>query len=422
MLYADETSLRRAARRISWTLFAAQSLASAAFLAASTMNPLVATALSGTTAWAGAPTAVYVGGIAVSAVVWGRVSDRRGRRAVLVLGGLAGVLGAAAAATSAALALFPPFLASMLLMGAATSAVQLSRYAAADAHPPAERSRALARVVMGGTVGAVLGPILVTGAARVAGALGQPERAGAYAAGAVLLLGVTGLGLWGLRPAPEAVARAVAALHPSAADGPSAARPVRTLARDPGIRLAVGSLVAAQLVMVLVMVVTAVHMSHHHHGLSSISLTMAAHVAGMYAFSPLSGRLADRLGRPVVIVAGGTLLVAACALAPLSPRFAPLTLALFLLGLGWNLCYVAGSSLLAERLQPAERGKAQGLADFLIGAASATASLGSGALLAWAGYGAVGALGVLVALGATLLAARAVRAGSRAAAPEAAAA
>ena len=49
--------------------------------------------------------------------------------------------------------------------------------------------------------------------------------------------------------------------------------------------------------------------------------------------------------------AGGSLILALSALmAPLSPAWIPLALALFLLGLGWNLCFIAGSSLLAARL------------------------------------------------------------------------
>jgi MFS family permease len=68
-----------------------------------------------------------------------------------------------------------------------------------------------------------------------------------------------------------------------------------------------------------------------------------------------------------------------------------------LLGLGWNLCYVAGSTLLADRLTAGERGRAQGFNDFLIGAVSAGGSLLSGWVFAAAGYAWMAACGGVVA-------------------------
>jgi MFS family permease len=118
----------------------------------------------------------------------------------------------------------------------------------------------------------------------------------------------------------------------------------------------------------------------------------------MYAFSVVSGRLADRWGRGPTILAGSVLLGLAALTAPLSPAAVPLGVSLFLLGLGWNLCYVAGSSLLADQLGPAERARVQGLNDFVMGAASATGSLGSGWVFATFGYAPMGVVAASAAL------------------------
>jgi MFS family permease len=149
---------------------------------------------------------------------------------------------------------------------------------------------------------------------------------------------------------------------------------------------------------VMVMVMTSVHMSHHHHALPSISFVISSHTFGMFAFSILSGRLVDRWGRVPVITTGGAALVLACALAPLSPAVAPLAFALFLLGLGWNFCFVGGSSLLSDQLSPAERSRTQGFNDLLIGLISAAGSLGSGFVFAAAGFAAMSALSACFAL------------------------
>jgi hypothetical protein len=73
-----------------------------------------------------------------------------------------------------------------------------------------------------------------------------------------------------------------------------------------------------------------------------------------------------------------------------------LFLALFLLGYGWNLGFVAGSSLLTQGLGLAERTRVEGLTDALIWSSAAAASLGSGIVVAGASYAALGLLGAAV--------------------------
>ena len=95
---------------------------------------------------------------------------------------------------------------------------------------------------------------------------------------------------------------------------------------------------------------------------------------------------------------GGAGLVLACILAPVSTALVPLALSLFLLGLGWNFCYVGGSSLLADQLNHLERAKIQGTNDLLVGLASALGSFISGLIFAAMGFGMVGVIGALLAL------------------------
>ena len=67
--------------------------------------------------------------------------------------------------------------------------------------------------------------------------------------------------------------------------------------------------------------------------------------------------------------------------------------ALFLLGFGWNLGYVAGSALLSHGLELAERTGLQGTTDSIIWSSAAAASLGSGIVVAAASYTALGLMG-----------------------------
>lgn len=99
-----------------------------------------------------------------------------------------------------------------------------------------------------------------------------------------------------------------------------------------------------------------------------------------------------------MIIAGGGILILSCLSAILSPQVLPITVALFLLGLGWNFCYVGGSTLLADQLSPRERARTQGFNDLLIHMTSAVGGLGSGIVFAAIGYGAMGLVGAATAL------------------------
>jgi MFS family permease len=395
----QEATRIAAARRITGTLLVAQSLGSAGFLVASTVNPIVATSLGGSAAWAGAATATYQAGAALLAYVWGLSMDRLGRRDTLGLGIMVGAFGAALAWRGVTQHALVEFLVGVGFMGMANSALQLGRFVAAEVNPPDVRGRAISYVVVGGTVGGVLGPFLVGPAGATATRLGFDELSGPYATSAAIFALVTAIVLVRLRPEPALVAREVAAAHApvsSADDG--GRRTLRQILALPGTRLAIAALVFGQAVMVALMVITSVHMKEHHHALSGIATVISSHIFGMYAFSVVSGRLADAWGRRRVITCGAALLVLSCLAAPLSPRLVPMSLALFLLGLGWNLCYVAGSALLSDQLRPSERATTQGFNDTLIGVASALGALASGIVFDAVGYAVMAALSAAAAM------------------------
>ena len=84
-----------------------------------------------------------------------------------------------------------------------------------------------------------------------------------------------------------------------------------------------------------------------------------------------------------------------------------LFLALFLLGYGWNLGYVAGSALLTTGLSIVERTRLQGVSDALIWSSAAAASLTSGVIMAAAGFAVLGLIGAaMIAVPVTLTLAR----------------
>jgi MFS family permease len=391
------TDFARIARRTTWILFTAQSLASAGFIAAATLNAILGAKLANSALWAGLPSAVYLLAGAFAALFWGRLMDIIGRRNGIAGGLLIGAFGSALVVWSVREGSLGIFLLGMALMGVASAAVQLGRFAAAEVNLPENRGRAISNVVLGGTVGAIFGPLLVGPTGIYATRLGVDELAGGYLASLVLFLIGVVVVFVGLRPDPRDVGRQVAELYaPASADGP--ARSISVILRQPPARLAVTAMVIGQVSMVAIMVITSLHMRGHEHALGHISAVMSAHTFGMFAFSVVSGRLADRLGRGPVILGGAAVLVLAGLTAPLSPEVLPLAISLFLLGLGWNFCFVGGSTLLADELAPAERSRTQGFNDLLVGLASALASLGSGIVYAGTSYAAIALLAGALAL------------------------
>ena len=394
----EASAFARPARRIRWILFATMSLASAAAISMATLNSIVGAQLGGSPAWAGVPSATILIGSALAAPVWGYFSERRGRRAGLTAGLVVGIAGAAIAGSAFLLGSLAGFLAGLMLTGVSGAAITLSRFAAGDVHPAALRARAISTVVLGGAIGSIAGPLLVAPSGTIAIGAGLQELAGPYGA-AMLLLGAAAAATFlFLRPEPRDLGRQVAAAFQPETVVDGQPRPVGVILRARAALLAVAAMVFGQMVMVMVMVMTSLHMRDHQHALGSISLVIGSHTFGMYAFSLVSGRLADRLGRTPVIAVGAATLILACLAAPLSTEVVPLAVSLFLLGLGWNFCYVGGSTLLADHLRPGERARTQGVNDLLVSASSAAASLTSGIVFAALGYSAMAYFGALVAL------------------------
>ncbi|HRK88866.1 MAG TPA: MFS transporter [Anaerolineales bacterium] len=392
------TNLESAARKITAILFAQQSLASAGFIAAATLNSIVGKELSQNPSWAGVPTAVYLLAGAFSAFLWGYVFDAIGRRGGLVTGLITGVIGSCVTFYAIAVHSFPLFLTGMVMMGIANAAVQLGRFAAAEVNKPEHRGRAISNVVIGGTVGSVIGPFVAGPAGGIVGAWGVDELAGAYLFAAILFAIGALVVFFGLRPDPREIGAQVAEQFPETVSASSEVRSVLQILRQPAAQVAVISMVLGQMVMVLVMVITSLYMRGHDHALHSISAVISSHTFGMYAFSIISGRLADRWGRGVVILLGSATLVVSCIAATISSDVLPLGVALFLLGLGWNFCFVGGSTLLADQLSPLERARTQGFNDLLVGLASAFGSLESGFIFASLGYNMMAYVSAAVAL------------------------
>ena len=286
---------------------------------------------------------------------------------------------------------------SLFFYGAGTATSLQARYAGADLAPPQRRGRAISTVLVATTLGAVLGPNLVEPMGALAEAVGIRELAGpfmlatvayALAAAAVSIL---------MRPDPLLAARA-AAVDAAAAQEPAADEP--QVMETATVRLAAEAMVLTQMVMVAVMTMTPVHMRDHGHSIGAAGFVISIHVAAMFLPSPLTGYLVDRFGRRPILAASGITLLAAGVLAAVAPpeSMLMLTVALALLGLGWNFGLVGGTALVTDAVPLAERAKTQGTVDLGVALSGAGGGMASGFVVAGTSYAVLSFTGGLLAL------------------------
>ena len=329
--------------------------------------------------------AIVLGAGAAAAVPAGNAMDRHGRIPVLAGGFVAGAVGCALAALGSSTDSAPVVLAGLLTVGVASGVALLTRTAAGDMYPPERRARGIAYVLFGSVFGAILGPAVFSPLLSGKELDGDALAPLWLAAGAFMLVGL-GLVL-SVRPDPRTIAQILHTGDPNADRTPA---PLRELLARPGVIPAIVAAQASFAVMVGLMTLTgAVVVDHYHHEGHHVFPIIGAHVIGMYALVIVVGDVIDRIGRTPSL-AGGLFLMAVSALSLIWIESVSATaVALFGLGLGWNLSFVAATAELADRTEPWERGKLLGFNDLLAGGTGATLALSGGVALSEVGVSAL---------------------------------
>jgi MFS family permease len=341
---------------------------------------------------------------ALAALPAGRAMDRIGRIPVLAAGFVAGAAGCALAAVGSTAESAPVVLVGLVAVGAASGTALLARTAAGDMYPPARRARGIGFVLFGAVFGAILGPLVFSPLLAGRDLDGDALAPLWLAAGAFMVVGLALV--VAVRPDPrriaEVLARTAGGAARDSADVPVAA-PLRELLRRPGVIPALLAAQASFAVMVGVMTLTgAVVVDHFHHPARHVFPIIGAHVVGMYALVIVVGDLIDRIGRTRSL-AGGLLLMAASVISLLWIESVTATAtALFGLGLGWNLSFVAATAELADRTEPWERGKLLGFNDLLSGLTGAALALAGGVALTALGVAALAVGGAVLVVGPAL--------------------
>lgn len=401
---AEQVDLAGVQRRTVRTLVVSQAVGAVGVTIGVATASLLARDISGRESMAGLAQTSQVLGTAGAAYVLARLMRRRGRRVGLVAGYLVGAAGAVLAVVAGVVGSMPVLLLGALLLGATTAVNSGSRYAATDLAAEEHRARALSVVVWATTLGAVAGPNLTGAGGSIAGTLGIPALTGGFAIGAVVLVLAAAWVWWRLRPDPLLLAQQLAGVPAEVgpvAGGRSWHRFVAVVRDVPAVGAAVVAMACAHAAMVTVMIMTPLHMEHGGAELEVIGFVISVHVLGMFAFSPVMGWAADRLGRSAVMVGGGAVLLVSLALCGSSPEGSSwqILTGLFLLGLGWSAATVAASTVIADRTPIEARTDVQGTSDMAMALTAAGGGGLAGVVVGSLGYAALALLAALLALG-----------------------
>ena len=372
---------------------------SAALAAAVTVGAFVIQDILGqTTAWGGVASATVTMGTAFMSQMLARLMNVRGRRNGLQAGYLFAIFGGFIAGYGAETKTLWIFLFGLFVFGNGQASNLLSRYAAADLATTDQRGRAMSRILFASTFGAVFGPLLIKPAEQAGMQwFGWGQYTGPWIFAGVFFL--TSLINTTLRLRPDPLEVAGRLNRQADVDAPTNlfSDAFKAIQASGDAKIAVIAIVISQMAMVAVMTMTPVHLRLHDHETVSAYI-ISLHIAGMYAFSPLVGRFADRRGRLTTIQVGALILMGATVLSSLSGD-SPILLfpALWLLGVGWSLGLIGGSSLLVDSIDQQIRVRVQGAADLMMSFCGGLAGFSSGFIRKAVGYHVLSNIGTLLA-------------------------
>jgi multidrug resistance protein len=298
----------------------------------------------------------------VSAPLWGRVSDRYGRRPALLIGLSASAI--AYVVFGLAESVWLLFL-SRLVQGAGGGTTGVAQAYVADTMAPADRARALGWLSAATSAGVSLGPVVGSFAAHFG------QAAPGMVAAALCLVNIVFAWRW----LPESKPRDEGAHRPR----PPVWHGAWSAIRHPGTGLArllwiygIGMLAFSAMTSILALYLGA------EFGLDETTIGPIFTYIGILSFlmrSLLLGPIVDRLGEPWTMRVGTVLLVLGLVLYPLPQSLWTLALVIPLVPVGTALLFPSTTSLMSRHSDPRELGATMGVAQTFAGLARVCAPL-----------------------------------------------
>lgn len=399
-LYSEE-DVQRIYKRTLFIVILSQTFGGAGLAAGITVGALLAQDLIGTNSVAGLPVFLFTLGSALSSFLVGNFSQNFGRRYGLSAGFITGGVGALGVILAANIHNIPLLFLALFVYGAGTSTNLQARYAGSDLANVKQRATAVSIALVATTFGAVAGPNLVTPTGKLAEAMGMHPLTGPFMLSAVAFILAGLIFFIFLKPDPLLVAKEVFKSERQSSNQGNTTKLYPTINKI-GIFSGATILILTQFVMTSIMTMTPIHMAggHDHSNLSAVGMVIGFHVAAMFLTSPITGYLTDKYGRTVMVCASGITLALSGIIASLTTGESILmvTVALVLLGFGWNFGLISATTIIIDSTTVETRAKIQGSVDVAVAITGSIAGLSSGVVVAYTSYATLGHIGSFMAV------------------------
>jgi len=323
--------------------------------------------------------------------------QRRSRRFGFRIGAAFGVAGGLIGAVSLVVGSFILLCTAAAMIGLFNASAQYYRFAAAESVPPEHAPRAISAVLIGGLLAAIVVPT-ITSWLNVQ--FSEQTYIGAFlfiAAASALVFIPLGF----LRSVGKPLE-----LGGRETDEPTEGRPLSVIVKTPKFIVAALNASLGYAMMSFVMTATPLAVQACGFGSDVSAKVIQGHVIAMFLPSLFTGHLISWFGVVPILLTGHALFAVAFITALSGVEIWQFSVALILLGVAWNFCFVGGSTLLTAVYSESEKGKVQGLNEFIVFGLSASASFAAGVILSRYGWNVVNQAAfamLVVAAGATSL-------------------
>ncbi|WP_191251743.1 MFS transporter [Kordiimonas sediminis] len=321
------------------------------------------------------PLSLVIVSTALTTGPFSMLMQHKSRRFGFMLGSMLGILSAAVCAYAVRIGSFDLFCVGTFLMGPYFASAQYYRFAASESVPKTHAARAISLVLLGGLIAALMVP---TANAWFNEHFMPYTFMGVYIfVGIMAALSIVPI----LLMAPIGSPAHYTPEDASGEEGQKKGRPLSEIVKDRTFLVAVTNGIAGYAMMTFVMTATPLAMEACGFGSLTSSHVIQGHVIAMFLPSLFTGQLIARFGVMKILLVGQACFALAFITALSGIEVQQFSIALVLLGVGWNFCFVGGSHLLTTVHTEAEKGRVQGLNEFIVFAVSAAGSLASGFIL-----------------------------------------
>ena len=347
-----------------WGLALAQALITTGNILLVAVSALIGKQLASHPALVTAPVASQFLGLILATLPAAFLTQKLGRKKVFVIGNVFGIIGALVAIQALLSASLLLFTLGIFLTGIAIGIAQQYRFAALDECRAESHAKAISVVMSGGVLAAFIGPNLAIWSQNW---FSQNVYVGAFVGLAVLY--VLALLLIVCLPLKQQATANQAAQN---------VRSYGELFQQPLFVAAIASSAIGYGVMVFLMTATPLAMHHHDYAFPDIAVVIQWHVLGMFVPSFFTGHLIKKHGLKPIILLGCALLIISALINLFGQSYVHFFTSLVLLGIGWNFTFIGATQLVSLTYRPQEKGKVQGMNDFLVFTTAAIASLFAG--------------------------------------------